>query len=73
VAAKQEHRKRFGQAVRRHRIRAGLSIEQFAERADLHHNFVGEIERGEKAASLDTLVKLARGLGIRPYKLLLKL
>jgi transcriptional regulator with XRE-family HTH domain len=73
VAAKQEHRKIVGQTIRRYRSRARLSIEQLAERAELHHNYVGEIERGEKAASLDTLVKMAKGLGIRPHKLLLRL
>jgi len=52
---------------------ADMSIETLAERADLHHNYVGEIERGEKAASVDTLVKIAKGLRVRPYRLLLKL
>lgn len=73
MAAKQEYRKAVGQTIRRYRNRAGMSIERLAERADLHPNYVGEVERGEKAASLDTLVKLARGLSVRPYKLLLGL
>ena len=70
MAAKQHHRKIVGSTIRRYRTRAGLSIERLAEKADLHHNYVGEIERGEKAASLDTLVKLAKGLGVRPHRLL---
>jgi len=70
VAAKQKHRKIVGLTIRQYRYRARLSIERLAERADLHPNYVGEIERGEKAASLDTLVKLAKGLRIRPARLL---
>ena len=73
VAARQEHRKAVGKTIRWYRTRAGMSIERLAEKADLHHNYVGEIERGEKAASLDTLMKLAKGLGVRPYKLLLRI
>ena len=41
-----------------------MSQELLAEKADLHHNFIGEIERGEKAASIDTLVKIAHALGV---------
>jgi XRE family transcriptional regulator, regulator of sulfur utilization len=73
VAAKQEYRKIVGKTIRRYRNRAGMSIERLAERADLHHNYVGEVERGEKGASLDTLMKLAKGLNVRPHRLLLKL
>ena len=41
-----------------------LSQEDLAEKADLHHNFIGELERGEKAASIDSLVKIARALKV---------
>jgi transcriptional regulator with XRE-family HTH domain len=36
-----------------------------AEKADLHHNYIGELERGEKAATIDTLIKIAEALDIR--------
>ena len=42
-----------------------MSQERLAETSDLHHNYVGELERGEKAATIDTLVKIAKGIGIR--------
>lgn len=73
MPAKQEHRRVLGQTIRKYRNRADLSIEELAEKADLHPNYVGELERGEKAASVDSLVKLAKGLKIRPSKLLSKL
>ena len=47
-----------------------MSQERLAEKADLHHNYVGELERGEKAASIDSLVKIAKALGVRPSDLL---
>lgn len=65
VAAKLEHRKILGETIRTVRKRAGISQEALAELADLHHNFIGEIERGEKAASIDTLVKLSEALGVK--------
>ncbi len=65
VAAKQKHRKILGETIRSYREKAEISQESLAEKADLHHNYVGEVERGEKAATIDTLIKIARGLGIR--------
>ena len=65
VSTKLEHRKALGKIIRTCRERAGISQETLAERAELHHNYVGEVERGEKAATIDTLVKIARGLKVR--------
>jgi len=42
-----------------------MSQEKLAEKAELHHNYIGEIERGEKAASIDTIVKIAKALRVR--------
>ena len=39
-----------------------MSQQALAEKAELHRNYVGEVERGEKAATIDTLVKIADGL-----------
>jgi transcriptional regulator with XRE-family HTH domain len=63
----------LGETIRSYRKQSGLSQEQLAERADLHHNFVGEIERGEKAATIDTLLKIAKALGVRARDLVQKL
>jgi len=56
---------RFGGTVRQLRKAAGLSQIELAEKADLTHNYVGEIERGEKLASIETVVRLASGLGLK--------
>jgi len=63
----------IGEAVLRCRKRAGLSQEALAEKADIHPNYVGRIERGECSATVGILLKLAQALGIRPYKLFLRL
>jgi len=56
--------------VRQLRLAAGLSQIALAEKADLNFNYVGNIERGEKLASIETVVRLARGLGLSGGELL---
>jgi transcriptional regulator with XRE-family HTH domain len=73
VAAKQTHHKILGETIRLYRKKAHLSQEELAERSDLHHNYVGEIERGEKAATIDTMLKISKALGIRVRDLVKKL
>jgi transcriptional regulator with XRE-family HTH domain len=65
VAAKQKHRRLLGERIRFIRKAADFSQEVLAEKADLHHNYVGELERGEKAATIDTLLKIAKALKVR--------
>jgi transcriptional regulator with XRE-family HTH domain len=60
----------FGRRVRQLRLERGFSQEKLAELADLHRNYVGGVERGERNVSLVNIVKLARGLNIRPMKLI---
>jgi len=64
--------KQFGRTVRGLREAANLTQMTLAERAQLTHNYVGEIERGEKLASLETVVRLARAFGMNGDELLAK-
>lgn len=59
----------FGKRVRELRLRLGISQEKLAEWADLHRNYVGGVERGERNVSLINITKLARGLRTTPAKL----
>jgi transcriptional regulator with XRE-family HTH domain len=60
-----QHRKAFGEAIRKYRNKAGFTQEKLAERADMHHNFIGEVERGNMECSLTSMVKIAKALGVR--------
>jgi len=46
------------------RQRADLSQEELGFRASLHRTEVGMLERGHRVPRIDTLVKLAGGLGV---------
>jgi ribosome-binding protein aMBF1 (putative translation factor) len=60
---------RFGQNLRRCRQLAGLSQEELGERASLHRTEIGKLEKGERLARIDTLVRLAGAMSIRPEEL----
>jgi transcriptional regulator with XRE-family HTH domain len=60
----------FGRRVRQLRFERRISQEKLAELADLHRNYVGGVERGERNVSLINIVKLAHGLNVRPSKLI---
>lgn len=62
-------RRLFGNRVRELRVQRKFSQEKLAELADLHRNYVGGVERGERNVSLLNIVKLAHGLKVRPAKL----
>jgi len=60
----------FGHNLAYCRRRAKLSREELAVRASLHRTAVGQLERGERVARVDTAIKLAGSLGIPPEELL---
>ena len=66
-----KHRTLFAQRIRRLRKAAKLSLEEAAERGNITGNFWGDVERGRKVPSLDTIVAMAKGLGLQPSTLLL--
>jgi transcriptional regulator with XRE-family HTH domain len=54
----------FGRNLTRLRKRTDLSQEDLGLRAALHRTAVGTIERGERVARTDTLLKLAGSLDV---------
>lgn len=56
--------KTLGKRIKSARNEKGISQEELAYRVDLHQTYIGQIERGEKAASLESLEKITKALGI---------
>jgi len=54
----------LGKRVREERQKLNLTQEKLAERVEVSEAYIGQIERGERSMSLDTLVKLANQLGV---------
>jgi transcriptional regulator with XRE-family HTH domain len=61
----------FGRRVRLLREAAGLTQQELGAAAGVDFKHVGSIERGEKAASLEAVAKLADALGASYYELFL--
>jgi transcriptional regulator with XRE-family HTH domain len=60
----------LGRAVRAERNARYLSQEELAERAGLHRNYIGGIERGERNVGVMALFRIAAALDLHPAKLL---
>lgn len=57
-------RKFLGQRLRSLRKQRLLSQERLGDRANLSGKFIGEVERGEKSISIDSLYHVAVALGV---------
>jgi transcriptional regulator with XRE-family HTH domain len=54
----------LGLTVRAMRATAGYSQESFADAICLHRTSMGIVERGEGNPTLDTIARIAQGLGV---------
>ena len=61
---------KLGVRVRQQRVLNRLTQEQLAEKAGVSSSFIGHIERGEKKASVETVVALCNAMDISPSVLL---
>lgn len=52
----------LGKKIRNLRHQLGLTQEQLGERANIHYSYVGQMERGDKMPSLQTLKRIATAL-----------
>jgi transcriptional regulator with XRE-family HTH domain len=59
----------LGEAIRTERIKAGLTQEKLAEKADLARNYIGNIERAEYKITVETLAKIAKALKLTVHDL----
>ena len=63
----------LGQRIRNYRTSLGLSQEKLAELSGCHHTYIGQIERGEKNATIESIEKIAAALDISLSKLFEKI
>ena len=60
----------LGKRVRALREQRGISQEALADLADIHRNYISQIEGGKRNLSFFNVVKIARALKVTPSKLL---
>jgi transcriptional regulator with XRE-family HTH domain len=56
--------------VRIYRESKGLTQQELADLADLHRNYILEVEKGSRNLTIITLEKIAQALNIQPERLL---
>jgi transcriptional regulator with XRE-family HTH domain len=61
---------RFGVALRLARENMKLSQEVLAEKAGLHRTYIGQVERGERNISVDSMERLADAVKIPLWEML---
>lgn len=63
----------LGKRIRNYRVALGLSQEKLAELARCHPTYIGQIERGEKNATIESVEKISSALNVSLSKLFEKL
>lgn len=61
---------RFGAKLRLAREKSQLSQEALAEKAGLHRTYIGQVERGERNISVDSMERLAAAVGEQLWDML---
>lgn len=59
----------IGQRIRSYRLQNGFNQEDLAEKCGLHPTYIGQVERGEKNATIESMSKIANGLHLPLSKL----
>lgn len=54
----------LGRRIREERRKLNLTQEKLSETIDVSTTYIGQIERGERCPTLDTLLKLSNALGV---------
>jgi transcriptional regulator with XRE-family HTH domain len=57
--------KRIGDNIRRFRKERGMTQERLAEKADLHPVYISQVERADRAVTIDVLLRITKALGIK--------
>ncbi|MDR1453279.1 MAG: helix-turn-helix domain-containing protein [Candidatus Margulisbacteria bacterium] len=60
----------IGSTIRTLRKKQGLSMEQLADKANIHLTYLAQIEKGQRNLSIKSFWQLAAALSIKPVSLL---
>jgi transcriptional regulator with XRE-family HTH domain len=60
----------LGSRIREFRLKQRFSQESFADHCGLHRTYMGGIERGERNLTMQTVLTVAKGLGLTMSELL---
>ena len=63
----------LGQRIRNHRTAKGWSQEKLAELSGCHATYIGQLERGEKNATIESVSKISAALNVSLSRLFEKL
>jgi transcriptional regulator with XRE-family HTH domain len=66
-------RKLVGRNVRRLRLAAGMTQEQYAEASGFSQQYISDLERGQRNPTVVSLLELAAPLGASPASLISEL
>lgn len=61
---------RFGLKLRQAREEMSISQEVLAEKAGLHRTYIGQVERGERNISIDSMERLADAVSLPLWEML---
>ena len=64
-----EMAKTVGQRIRNYRTKLGLSQEKLAELSGCHPTYIGQLERGEKNATIESIERISTSLNVPLSKL----
>ena len=57
--------KQIGENVRKFRKKCGMTQEILAERANLHPGYISQVERADRAITIDALLRITKALGVK--------
>lgn len=57
--------KKIGENVRMFRKKRGMTQEKLAEKANLHSVYISQVERADRAITIETLLKITKALGVK--------
>lgn len=66
-------KKIIGQRIRNYRTQLNLTQEDLAEFSNCHHTYIGQVERGEKNPTIESIARIVKPLNITLSKLFEKI